>query len=503
MTHITESQPETAAEQGSEIVEGIQPALFSVRSILKNILSLLFSLMGATLLSFVTSWLLATQLGETTYGLYIFMLGVPGVVMSFADLGLGKVVTREMAKTPAKANTYLFTATILRLAAYLILSVITAIAILSLTTLRGYELLTLVVTFTIVVNGLSDLLRSAFVSFERTEFDLLTRVAERALSLFFVLGAALIGISLSSAIFALVAGAVAGILITFFAVLRFMPRNETKFDLPTGKSFLRAGIPMGASVLIISFYARYDVLILGLLRGTAEVARFSIAYSLLLVLSSLSFSVFSALFPVFSRLSQVHRAEQKKLFVHALHYIFVLSIPLAGSIIIAGKAIVLLIYGESYGSSGEILQLLGVALVFMFPSHVMLTVLYAENRQSWVLGSHLLSAALLLIADPILITLTGVYGAALSNILVELVIFCVCLRLTTITLGTFSMGIITRPLAAGTVALVFYAFVPAPNPINLVLTVVVLLGAMTAFKAISLAEIKRLNYYLIREKVAS
>jgi O-antigen/teichoic acid export membrane protein len=461
-----------------------QSQLYSLLTIVKNVFSLILSTLVAMGLGFVISWILARKLGDELYGNYVFMLGIAGLIVSLADLGLGRVTIREMAKEKGKAGEYLFTGIIIRLAAYVLVFLVIVGLAFSIEQLNGWEMTAIVIGLTAIILNMSNLLRGPFTSFEKLELDLLTRGAEQGVSLVIVIGLIALGLSLNPLTVGLLVGATAGLVITIYYTLKLTPPSGLIYNTETGKSLLKTGIPMGFSIIIVGFYARYDVLILGILRDTQEVAWFSIAYSFILILALISFSSTNALFPIFSRLSGIHREQQLTLLRDSLRYVLIIAIAVSGGVYITAETVVLTIYGQEYAPAFEALQIMAFSLTFMFPTHLMLTLLYAENRQNWVLSGHFTSGVLLLIFDPLLISRYGIHGAALSNIMVEFTIFCVYIYFTKISIGSIGVDTIVRPMLAGIIAAGVYLVLPLPLILSIMMCGSVYLAALFAVQAI-------------------
>ncbi len=461
----------------------------SSRVILRNIGSSVLSLLGAMVLSFVISWLLARLLDNEIYGQYVFMFNTFGLILSFSDMGLSKIITREIARSRDAAGQFVQTAVLIRLTLTLLTVIAALLVILTLDQLEGQEILALIVVFTLVITNFSDLLRSVFLGFERMELDLVTRVAERALTLVIVILLSLVTLTLETAVWGLLAGAVIGLLLTLLYLWKLITPQFMRFNRGFSTLMLRAGLPMGGSILLVSFYSRFDVLLIGILRTSQEVAWFSIAYSFILILVSISFAASGALLPAFSRYQGIHLPLLKE----SLRYTLIAGMTAAVCIFIGAETLILTIYGSSYAPSVGVLQLFGFTLVFIFPTHLMLNLLLSVNKQTAVFQRHLLSALLLLILDPFLIMLLGIQGAALANILVEATVFGLYLALIRKHTGSLFFRPILRVFAAGGAAFAAYLLLPASAVFQILITVVVYLAAVFAFRCLTLDDLQRLG----------
>lgn len=487
MSSLIESKTEPIRAGGEET---------NIFLLLKNIGFMIVSNMGAVILSFGISWLMARQLGDRIYGQYVFVLGITNLVIAFADIGLQKVITRELAKHREVAGTWFWTIFLLRVVVFTLAGLAAVMMIPFVDNLQGLEVVTLMVTLSVVAMGIADTIRGVFVAFEKTQFDLITRLIDRGLSLLLVLAAFILGLGLLPITALLAIGSAIGLLVTLVFVFRLIPRSTLGFNTQTAKTALRIGFPMGVSVLIVSFYARYDVLLLGILRTPEEVAWFSIAYTLVLILISFSFSAANAMFPVFSRLSQKSdKTPQLNLIRNAVRYMLVISILAAIGLFFTSRTVVGGIYGAEYMPAADALRILSIALVFLFPTHFMLILLLSENHQRMIVVGHIIAAVTLCIVDPLLISAIGIYGAAWTNVMVECIIFCYYIILIRRYIGPLGLETIARPMLAGAGVVLVYLLLltEVPDLINMVLLGALFTGAIIATRTVTLADLVQIR----------
>lgn len=485
--------------QGDPSTEGLAPlqldnsTAISPRRIVANIGNSVASLIGAMGIGFIISWLLARSLGDAVYGQYVFLLGIAGILTALADLGLSQVLIREVARDRANAGLHAASVVALRLMADGVVLIIALIAIYLDEVQRAHEALAITVVVTMMITLLSDLIRSAFNGFERLELDLVTRVGERLITLVIIVLLVAEGITLDLAIMGMFAGALVGIVITIFTVLRWTPVRPLRLKRSELPIALKAGVPIGLSIMVVSFYSRYDVLVLGVLRSSNEVAWFSVAYSLILMLVSLSFAASTTLFPVLSRIAHSGNiAEHTALFRLMLRYTLVGGLWAAGITFVMAVPFIEWLYGPTYAPAALALEILAFALIFIFPVHLMINMLFSVGKQKSVLASHVLSGIMLLFMDPILISLWGIQGAAVSNVIIEFTIFLFMLFLITRTSGRVPAGIFLRPLAAAGLGAGVYAALALPELPRALFAFAVFALALFAFKAVTYHDLHRL-----------
>ncbi|MFW5708915.1 MAG: flippase [Chloroflexota bacterium] len=477
-----------------------QPASshFSISTVARNVASLLASNLGVTFVGFVISWLMARYLGDELYGKYVFALSVAMLMLSVADLGLQKVATREMAKTPDQSGTLLFTAFVLRSLGYIVMGTVFLTVAPRLSEMEGLQSITILVVVIVTALGLTDVLNSVFIAHERMEFDLLTRVSERVLAVSLVATIIFMGGDLQAIAAVLAVAGAAGVLIAFFNLRRFISVQDLRFSLPTARSLLRNGAPMGLSLLVFAFYSRFDVLLLGMLRSSAEVAWFSIAYTLVLTVSTLATAGSQAFFPVFARLLYQDREQGLSLLKTTLRFGLVTSVVAGGGLFVIAYPLITIVYGAEYQPAGDALSIMAFSLVFMLPTQLMFVLLLSDNRQTWVLYINLTGALLLLFINPILISSMGVEGAALTNVMIEAFVFTLYIFLVRSTLGWVGLDTIVMPLLAGIIGFGLYVLLPFTPVVNLIAGTIAFIAALFLLKII-----RRSDIVMLREMIAS
>jgi len=486
---------ERTVEQAPDVAP-VPTQVASVITTLKNMMSSIISLIGATGVAFIVSWLLARQLGEAQYGEYVFMLSIAGLIMGFADLGQAKVLTREVAKNRDDAGKYLMTTLVVRFVALVVLTIVGIGVIFATEQLAETRELAVIVLLMAALMGSSDMIRALFNAFERMEFDLITRITEHGTTLAIIVVILLtLGLTLDNAVVGLFIGATIGFLVTLtFALWRFVPLTNLQFDGAVARYSLRAGLSMGLSVFIFSFYARLDTLLLGLLRSTDEVAWFSIAYSLTLLISSLSFAGTSVLYPVFSRMAAGEKDESSfDVIRQLLRYSIVIGTIVGAGLFTISEWAILFVYGEDYAPAISALRILSISLVVIFPVQLLLNLLLAENKQNIVLGVHVIGAVLLLFIDPPMIAMMGIDGAAWTNVIVEALMLGCFLYIIHRSLGKISLMSLVLPSIAGVIGFGLLIVLPLPMIPRAIVAFAIYMAVIFATRVLTRDDIAQLR----------
>jgi O-antigen/teichoic acid export membrane protein len=230
-------------------------------------------------------------------------------------------------------------------------------------------------------------------------------------------------------------------------------------------ALLRAATPFGAIGVIGVVYDRVDTLMLSVLSSASDVARYAVPYSFLRLSWIIPSVVSAAFFPLLSRVIDVSSEEADRLFFLVIRALVFLSLPLALLLTLASPDLLPFIFGQRYGGSVAVLQILAWTLVLSFPSYVLWYGLVARRRERqafFVAAAGLLANVAV---NAVAIPLYGPSGAAVALVVSEVVV-----------LGGYGLlvhrnvfrvrltALLTKPLGVGAVVIPVAALVSTQSP---------------------------------------
>lgn len=209
---------------------------------------------------------------------------------------------------------------------------------------------------------------------------------------------------------------VIGFFLLIAQVQRHAPRDQWSFDPALLSTLLRQGLPLGIAIVTYGLYNQIDVLLLTVFVPAAEVGEFASAYRLyegLLIVPSVLTIV---IYPRLSVLAAGHEAKYRDLLGRSIKYVTILAVPLVVVAILLAEEIIRLFYGDGFSPGAEVLQLLAVALWFMFVYSVVDTALRSRALERAVLRVNVAGLAAKVALGLVLIPTLGIRGAALAGI---------------------------------------------------------------------------------------
>jgi O-antigen/teichoic acid export membrane protein len=313
----------------------------------------------------------------------------------------------------------------------------------------------------LVLSGYQLLLRNSLYALQRLTFEIIEIVPETLI----VFALVVIGAHTNADTgFFLWAYAISyGFACVYFAtvliamgVLRPGVRLEPRLLL----SWVRVAVPLGITFIITTVYFKADVPILQRFRGNTEVGYYTFAYKPFESLLFIPFALRSVVFPV---LSVYHRRSPERVLPVAEKFfkaLVILGWPITvGVFLLASQFNSLL---ELYPQSEPALQILALAIVFMFADNTFAATLNAIDKQNVFAFVAMVGLVINVGVNLIVIPRYGYLGASWAVVVTEAALVVVGWFVLRAQLGTIQVVRTSwKALVAG---LVMGAFIYVANP---------------------------------------
>jgi O-antigen/teichoic acid export membrane protein len=393
-------------------------------SVAKNTAYYTGALIFQKILAFIYFSLIARFLGVEDTGKYVFALTFTTLFAIFIDLGLGPVLTREIAK--AKNRTELYLSNILALK--IPLAVVTYVLVVSMINILAYPPITRSLVY---ISGIIMFLDSFSLTFwavlrghQRLKYESLgviglqlITVSLGSLVLIFKLGLlALISALLIGSLFNLV---LALIMVVKKLKISIIPHYEPEVL----KLLFRIGVPFALAGIFSRIYTSLDTVLLSTLAGDAAVGWYSIPIKITLALQFLPMAFMAALFPAMSEYFVSNKEKLAKTFEKAMHYLMIISLPMAAGIIVLAEPIILRVYTAEYLNSILPLRILMVSLFFLFINFPVGYLLNACNKQVTNTVNMGITVLVSVVLNIILIPRFSYIGAAVTSFISTFILF--------------------------------------------------------------------------------
>lgn len=465
--------------------------IMSTRKIAYNIVfNSLMKVVTTVVLSLVSIRLITGYLGKEGFGDYATVLAYFAFFSAVADLGIGSITAREISREGADESGILGRVASLRIASSLVVFLLVPLFLPFFSYSLPVKIGIWIAAGTIVFSTFSIFLNGIFqknIAMDRiamTEFlGKIVQVSAVYGVVYFKLG--FLGIA-STLLISLSFNA----LVAFFLSRKFAKFHFVA-DVPFWKRFLHDSLPLGGSALITFFYFKMDTILLSVMKGSAAVGTYSVAYKVMENLTFFPALLAGLILPLLSKALSVDRSRFRDIADTTFRVFAIIAIPLVLGGVFFSKQIIPIVSGSGFQESVPVLELLIVSLAFIFFGNFFNMILIVGNHQKELMKTLLFVAVANIIANSFLIPRFSYLGAAGTSLGTEFLVSVVTGFLAYRLLGYRpSFDKIGRvALSAFIMGGALWLTRPLPFVISGFLSVVVYVAALWLFKAVSSVEV--------------
>jgi O-antigen/teichoic acid export membrane protein len=394
-----------------------------LKAVFKNSSYLLVSQLFVKVFAFAYAIFLAGNIGASDFGTYSAALSIFGLMSLFSDLGINRVLTRDIARDESELTKLFSTAMLLR-------ALSAAISFLALTVFFYFTdpsslrfTLTTIALLSLVPQSIALSIDAILIGLKKISLSALGFFLFNMIS--FIVGSILIflGYGVYGAVTAFLTGQVFYAIFLVYTLSLNHKISFKPFDLTLAKTLLIKSWPYGVLSAIGFASFRLDTVILSYTRGGVETGIYSLAYRFLEAATIVPVAFGTVLYPVFSEHAE-HKSNTKKLFRNSLLFGF-----LAGTGILIAMNLVIPWFlnrflPESFFGSSSALIILTFAIPFIF-MHIPMGQLLL-SRQNLLRKTLLVYLFIFIINLALMLMIIPVYGfigAAWITVIVEALTF--------------------------------------------------------------------------------
>ncbi len=370
--------------------------------------------------------LLGNTLGASGYGQYAFYYALIPLIASLSDLGIGAIVTREIARRGDEGPRILGDALTIKFAVSGTLLVLGGASAWILLPPMAAALLTFVLAAALM-DFSQDVSVWVFRAHERQDLEALLLLVSQITWVAGIAACAVLGAPLTAylatavAAFALRSAVGAWILTRRHIRPVFSPRWDRI------KTLVGQGLPFGLAIFAIVLSGRAGVLMLQAFASASDVAQYNVAYMLTQPLGFVSTALSMAIYPAFSRGALRGPDAVRPGLLRALKYQIVVALPLSAALFVASDRLIpLLFHREGFAGAILAVRILSAGLVFVFVNLMSRYLLTALDRQRTYLMAVLAGFAVNMTSGILLIPMYGFRGACLGQMAGDFTVFLVC-----------------------------------------------------------------------------
>ncbi len=364
--------------------------------------------------------LVARRLGTEGFGAYSFALSLAYILLILGEMGLPKLVVRELAANRDNVARYVGDLTVLRLLTGIASAgiIYAVIALTSRSTDTRLPLFLIGLSY-VVFTGLRRFFDAVFQAFEVMKYQALSDLVDILLtfgvgSFLLLKGYGLVGIS-----YALMVGAVVSLGVDFVILTRRMGQPAFTWNLAFWKKMIAGALPFGIIGLVTFLFGYTDTVLVSAFKGDHQAGLFSSAYRIIWAMAVVPATCMTAVFPFLSRIGRSSDHRHREVIRRVVKYLACVSLPFCGIMALFAPQLIRMIYGESYLSARSALWVLAAIPLFSFTYIPLIDLMNAHYKQKLSMMAILSCAGLNVVLCLALAPAMGFLGAAVSTLISE------------------------------------------------------------------------------------
>jgi len=433
---------------------------------------------------------LARYLGTVGFGKYSFVFAYLAFFGIISDLGFQTILVREMARDESNASKLIGNAYVIRLILTMLAIVLSMVVI----TLMSYPVDTTtyiyIAAFTLLFMSFSDLYATIFQANLRMEYNIIAKLTFKVLSAALIFWIIFSHGTLMQVMIVMVFSEMVKTLINFLFSRKFV-RPQFEIDFSLWKYLFKESMPIALSNVIWIIYYQIDMVMLSPMMGDAAVGIYSAAHKLFEPFSLIPHAFMISLFPIMSSSFKSSKDRLMRIYKLSFGYLLIIALPIAIGTALLSEKIILLVYGTPFADSATALQILILALVFIFVNSVLMYILTSMNKQKLNTLSTGLCAIVNITLNLILIPILSYNGAAIATVVTYAVLFAASFYFVSKYLQVLPIHkILVKPVISGLMMATFIFYFIDLNIFLLVLLAgIVYLLALLVLKTFSKEDI--------------
>ncbi|MCP5099986.1 MAG: flippase [Chloroflexi bacterium] len=350
-------------------------------TVAKNAGVLMASQMLTWVLSLATMIFLPRYLGATGIGQLYLATSIWAIVSIGVAFGMDTLITKEVARQPARLAALFNTSLIVRA----ILYIVGLGAVFLYVRLAGYADDTVAIIFVIgFANGIRQLSfasRASLQGLERMAFITIGDIVGKAFNTIFSIVLLVLGFKVLVIAAVIIGANFVQAAIQFYYLRRLQPFS-LNLDFSLLGWMVKAAFPYLMVAVFLVIYVQLDVVIISLLVNETVVGWYSVADQLFGTLLFVPTVFITAVFPVLSRMYTNDTDALPRLMRKSYDLLLLIGIPIGLGIAVIANPLVVLLFGADFANSGPVLTVMGIVLILTYQNTLLGKFLISVDRQN-------------------------------------------------------------------------------------------------------------------------
>ncbi len=440
-----------------------------------------------------TFGLIARYLGQEGFGYYTTIYAFLSIFGILFDLGLQMTTTQLISDPAENESEILSNALSIRFIASIFFLSLAPIFVLFFpypTLVKvGVALAAVGFIFSSLLSTLTSLFQKRLMIQKVAIADVLAKI----LFLIIILAAIRLDLGLLGVIFAIVVDSFFTFAILFYFATKITVIKPA-INLAVWKKIFSHTWPIALTIGLNLVYFKGDTFIMSLLRSQAEVGLYGAPYKILEVLINMAYLFLGLILPLLAGAAAIKNLDRLKLVIQStFDFLIVLTVPMIFGGYFLGRRLMVMMAGENFLISGDIIKILFLATGIIFISGLFGYVVVALNQQKKMIKFYAVNAVISIIGYLIFINYYSYWGAAWMTVFTEsFILFSAAYVMHKNIKFLPKSGLLSKALLSSLVMSVWLYFFPGIN-----MFVSIFAGIIIYFSALYL--LGGLNKELIKE----
>lgn len=388
--------------------------------IFKNTISLSIGKILSDLATFLFLIYFARVFGISFFGQYAFAMSLGGFLSILVGLGLNTLLIREISKDKSLNSTYMGNMLVTQSALAIISWGLIALIVLLSNFDGNTKLITLIIGTYQILYKLTQLIHSQFKAHEDMEYSAFLEIYHKVIILLF--GSLSIVLWKDPVVTLIIypISALSMLIIGIRISIRKYGPPDFKINVPFIKQLLYKAFPFLLLIFLVQFYDRLGVILLTTIQGDEATGIYAATDRLIVTIATGLGMFGSALLPIMSRFA--NEAPQKLIVTYerSIRIFLVTILPAATFLFLLSNPIILLLYGEAYIKSADVLAIMSWSILPSGLSVILMGILVATDQQSEIVRIQLRIILGFIIACLVLIPQFSFIGLAYAKLATSL-----------------------------------------------------------------------------------
>ena len=390
-----------------------------IKQIARNTFIQLIGKIVVTAIALSGFGLVTRYLGQEGFGYFSTIYAFLAIFGILVDLGLQMTTTRLIADPRENEGEILSNALTIRFVASILFLSLAPLVIL----FFPYPSLVKIGTAVAAIGFVFASLVSTITSFFQKNLIMGQVVIAEVSAKIIYLIATIIAITYNWGLLGIIGAVILDSVFVFLIMLGFASKKaliKPQFNPVVWRKILSHTWPIAVTIALNLIYFKGDIFIMSLMRSQAEVGLYGAPYRILEVLINIVYIFLGLILPIIATSYALKNLDRIKQVVQStFNFLIIFTIPMIVGGFFLGRDIMVMIAGEEFAISGDIIKILFVATGGIFIASLFGYVIVAIDKQKEMIKFYAINALISIVGYIYFISKYSYWGAAGMTIFTE------------------------------------------------------------------------------------